>query len=229
MRSINVRYLLTYLTCSKKLTCSQLSPPQGTNRKIKEKTNKKYIEKYAKSSPVRWSWRQSSVKEVLRWEGFVENASFEPGVKEWWIMRVVMMTEMSRQVNEEVSQDITGDADRMNQELIPETTWCISEWAICCTEWCVIQHGNAVCIARMTPSSGDLDINDFYVVTYLSFVSASAFGMSATQHILGVTLDHTLSYREERQMLWWSGYCPALSTQISAGTSASFAGSCRKQ
>ena len=24
-----------------------------------------------------------------------------------------------------------------------------------------------------------------------------------------------------RQMLWWSGYCPALSTQISAGTSAS--------
>jgi len=37
-------------------------------------------------------------------------------------MRVVMMTEMSRQVNEEVSQDMTGDADRMNQELIPETT-----------------------------------------------------------------------------------------------------------
>jgi len=28
-----------YLTCSKKLTYSQLSPPHGTNRKIKEKTN----------------------------------------------------------------------------------------------------------------------------------------------------------------------------------------------
>jgi len=28
-----------YLTCSKKLTCSQLSPQHGTNRKTKEKTN----------------------------------------------------------------------------------------------------------------------------------------------------------------------------------------------
>jgi len=30
------------------------------------------------------------------------------------MMRVVMMTEMSRQVNEEVSRDMTGEADAMN-------------------------------------------------------------------------------------------------------------------
>ena len=29
--------------------------------------------------------------------------------------RVVMITEMSRQVNEEVSRDVTGEADGMNQ------------------------------------------------------------------------------------------------------------------
>jgi len=34
-------YDTVYLTCSKKLTCSQLSPPQGTNRKIKEKNKLK--------------------------------------------------------------------------------------------------------------------------------------------------------------------------------------------
>jgi len=31
------------------------------------------------------------------------------------MMRVVMITEMSRQVNEEVSRDMTGEADGMNQ------------------------------------------------------------------------------------------------------------------
>jgi len=31
------------------------------------------------------------------------------------MMRVVMMTEMSRQVNEEVSRDMTGEVDGMNQ------------------------------------------------------------------------------------------------------------------
>ena len=34
-----IRYDTVYLTCSKKLTCSQLSPPQGRSSKIKEKTN----------------------------------------------------------------------------------------------------------------------------------------------------------------------------------------------
>jgi len=31
------------------------------------------------------------------------------------MMRVVMMTEMSGQVNEEVSRDVTGEADGINQ------------------------------------------------------------------------------------------------------------------
>ena len=31
------------------------------------------------------------------------------------MMRVVMIIEMSRQVNEEVSRDMTGEADRKNQ------------------------------------------------------------------------------------------------------------------
>jgi len=47
-------------------------------------------------------------KRSRRWEGFVEKVGFEPGVKEW-MMRVVMITEMSWQVNEEVSRDMTGD------------------------------------------------------------------------------------------------------------------------
>jgi len=37
------------------------------------------------------------------------------------MMRVVMIIEMSRQVNEEVSRDMTGEADGMNRELIPES------------------------------------------------------------------------------------------------------------
>jgi len=35
------------------------------------------------------------VAEVLRWEEFVEKVGSEPGVMECWMMRVVMMTEMS--------------------------------------------------------------------------------------------------------------------------------------
>ena len=37
IRYDTIRYNVVYLTCSKKLTCSQLSPPHGTNREIKEK------------------------------------------------------------------------------------------------------------------------------------------------------------------------------------------------
>jgi len=36
-------------------------------------------------------------------------------VKEWRTMRVVMMTEMSWQANEEVSRGITGESDGINQ------------------------------------------------------------------------------------------------------------------
>ena len=37
MKTVNftIRYDSVYLTCSKKLTGSQLSPPHGTNKKIK--------------------------------------------------------------------------------------------------------------------------------------------------------------------------------------------------
>jgi len=54
-------------------------------------------------------------KRALSWEGFVEKVGFEAGVKEWWMMRVVVIIEMSWQVNEEVSRDMTGEADGMNQ------------------------------------------------------------------------------------------------------------------
>ena len=38
--------------------------------------------------------RQFMVEKVLRWERFVENVGFKPGVKEGWMTRVMMMTEM---------------------------------------------------------------------------------------------------------------------------------------
>jgi len=44
--NVTIRYDVVYLTCSKKLTYSQLSPPHGTNRKIKE-TNKLKINQEA--------------------------------------------------------------------------------------------------------------------------------------------------------------------------------------
>ena len=61
-----MRYGIVYLTCSKKLTCSQLSPPRGTNRKIKEKRTKHKVEKHDKSRPVRRSWRRFTIITVTR-------------------------------------------------------------------------------------------------------------------------------------------------------------------
>jgi len=49
-------------------------------------------------------------------------------------MRVVM-TEMSWQVNEEVSEDTTGTADGMKLGVDSRDGWCISEWAICNFQW----------------------------------------------------------------------------------------------
>ena len=70
-----------YLTCTKKVTGSQLSPPHETNKKIKCETKNKPINMIGpvqshcyKGSPVG--------KRSLRWEGFVEKVGFEPGVKE---------------------------------------------------------------------------------------------------------------------------------------------------
>jgi len=45
-----------------------------------------------------WAWSERGVKER----------------REWWMMRVVMMREISWQVNEEVSRDMTGEVDVMN-------------------------------------------------------------------------------------------------------------------
>jgi len=71
-------------------------------------------------SPVQWLQSHDGessprVGKVLIWERFVEQIGFESRVKEWWMMRVEMMTEMSWQVNEEVSRDMTGEVDEMNQ------------------------------------------------------------------------------------------------------------------
>jgi len=70
-----------YLTCSKKLTDSQLSLPHGTNENVKEKKNKLMN----MISPVQSHYHEGSPmskEETLRWEGFVEKVGFEPGVKE---------------------------------------------------------------------------------------------------------------------------------------------------
>ena len=104
-----IRYDSVYLTCSKKLTSSQHSSPHGTNKKLKCETKNKtmsmigQVQSYChEGSPVG--------KSSLRWEGFVEKLGFEPGVKEWKMMRVVMITDkwMRR------CRDMTGEADGKN-------------------------------------------------------------------------------------------------------------------
>jgi len=69
-----------YLTCSKKLTGSQLSPPHGTNKKLKCETKNKTM---SMIGPVSRCHEGSPVgKRNLRWEGFAEKVGFEPVVKE---------------------------------------------------------------------------------------------------------------------------------------------------
>jgi len=71
-----IRYDSVYLTCSKKLTGSQLSPPLGTNKKLKCETKNKTMS-------MSHCHEGSAVgKRSLRWEGFVEKVGFECGVKE---------------------------------------------------------------------------------------------------------------------------------------------------
>ena len=69
------------------------------------------------SGPVSLSWGSPVGKRNLRWEGFVEKVGFEPGVKEWRMTRMGMMTDMSWEVDEEVNRDKTGEADGMNLEV----------------------------------------------------------------------------------------------------------------
>jgi len=76
------RYDSVYLTCSKKLTGSQLSsPPHGTNKKLKCETKNKMMSVIGvfqshchEGSPVG--------NRSLRWEGFVKKVCFEHGVKD---------------------------------------------------------------------------------------------------------------------------------------------------
>ena len=100
IRYDTIRYDSVYLTCSKMLTRSQLSPPHGTNKKLKCKNKNKLM---SVIGPVQSHCHEGSPvgKISLRWEGFVEKVGFEPGVKEWRMMTVVvMMIQMSRQKNE---------------------------------------------------------------------------------------------------------------------------------
>ena len=81
MRYDTIRYDSVYLTCTKKLTGSQLSLPHGTNKKLKCKTKNKMM---SVIGPVQSRYREAVTvgKINLRWKGFVENIGFEPGVKE---------------------------------------------------------------------------------------------------------------------------------------------------
>jgi len=69
------------LTCSKKLTGSQLSLPHGINKKLKCETNNKMM---SMIGPVQSHCHEGSpvFKRSPRWEGIVEKVGFEPGVKE---------------------------------------------------------------------------------------------------------------------------------------------------
>jgi len=70
-----------YLTCNKKLTGSQLSPPHGINKKLQCETKNKMM---SVIGPVQSRYHEGSPvgKRSLRWEGFVEKVDFERGVKE---------------------------------------------------------------------------------------------------------------------------------------------------
>ena len=82
IRYDTIRYDSVYLKCSKKLTSSQLSLPHGINKKkIKCETKNKMM---SVIGPVQSRYHEDSPvgKRNLRWKGFVEKVSFEPGVKE---------------------------------------------------------------------------------------------------------------------------------------------------
>jgi len=76
-----IRYDSVYLTCSKKLTGSQLSLPHEINTKLKCETNNKMM---SVIGPVQSRCHEGSAvgKRNLRWKGFVAKVYFEPGVKQ---------------------------------------------------------------------------------------------------------------------------------------------------
>ena len=66
-----------YLTCSKKLTDSQLSLPHGTNKKCKIKTKNKLMSVIIPVQSHDHEGSPISGEEKLRWKGFVEKVGFE--------------------------------------------------------------------------------------------------------------------------------------------------------
>ena len=75
-----IRYDSVYLTCSKKLTGSQLGPPHGTNKKLKSETKNKTM---SMIGPIQSRCHEGSpVGKKSNMEEFVEKVGFEPGVKE---------------------------------------------------------------------------------------------------------------------------------------------------
>ena len=133
---ISIRYDSVYLTCSKKLTGSQLSLPHGINKKIKCETKNKMMSVIGPVQPL--SWGSPVGKRNLRWEGFVEKVGFEPGVKEWrsdgwreWGWRQRWVEKWMRRWIETIMMRLT----EWIWKLIPKTRWCISKWAICDFQW----------------------------------------------------------------------------------------------
>ena len=101
-----ILYNSVYLTCSKKLTGSQLSLPHGMNKKLKWQTENKLMtvictvqSHHHEGSPI----GKRSLFEVERicWKG--RFLACTERVKEWWMMRVGMVTKMGWQMHEEVS------------------------------------------------------------------------------------------------------------------------------
>ena len=78
---VTIQYDSVYLTCSKNLKGSQLSPPHGTNNKLQCETKNIIM---SMIGPLQSRCHEGSPvgKRSLRWEGFVEKVGFEPGVKE---------------------------------------------------------------------------------------------------------------------------------------------------
>ena len=78
---LTIRYDSVYLTCSKKLTSSQLSLAHGINKKLKCETKNKPM---SVIGPVQSHCHEGSPvgERSLRWKGFVEQVGLEPGVKQ---------------------------------------------------------------------------------------------------------------------------------------------------
>ena len=72
-QTVTIRYDSVYLTCSKKLTGSQLSPPHGTNKKLKCETKNKTT---SMIGSVQSRCHEGSPVGIK----VVEKVGFEPGV-----------------------------------------------------------------------------------------------------------------------------------------------------